>query len=154
MALKQYIPAIKYGNLLANDEMDSYTPGNLASNSLGNTVYPVVPANGTVVAQTGDATLAASDLNKITTNTGASGTITLTLPAVAGLAGYCQRVTLLAAQIVRLDPAGTESIFLNGSGVAGKYVNIAGVIGNYANIYCDGSRWLVLDYAGVVTKEA
>lgn len=135
--------------------------GNSVIDSTGNnitltrgSVYPVIPANGTVVARTGDVTLVASDLNKITTNTGAAGTITLTLPAVSGLAGYCQRVALTVAQVVRLDPAGTESIYLGGSGVAGKYVNIAGVIGNYCNIYCDGTQWLVLDYAGVLTKEA
>ncbi len=153
MSVKQYIPAIKYGNLVSADELDTYT-GAVVANSLGSAIYPVVPPNGTVVAQTADATLVAADLNKITTNTGASGTITLTLPSVAGLTGYTQKIGLTVAQIVRIDPAGTEAIFLNGSGVAGKYVNIAAVIGNYVNIYCNGTSWVVVDYAGVVTKEA
>lgn len=118
------------------------------------TVYPIVAPNSTPVAYTGDATLVAGDLNKNVTNTGASGTITLTLPAVSGLAGYTLHVEVTAAQIVRIDPAGTETIWLGGSGAAGKYLNIAAVIGNMADIYCDGSRWLVVNRDGVVTKEA
>ena len=117
-------------------------------------VYPIVAPSATPVAYTGDATLVAGDLNKNVTNTGAAGTITLTLPAVSGLTGYTLHVEVTAAQIVRVDPAGTESIFLGGSGVAGKYLNIAGVIGNCADIYCDGTQWLVVNRDGVLTKEA
>ena len=117
-------------------------------------VYPIVAPSSTPVAYTGDATLVASDLNKNVTNTGAAGTITLTLPSVSGLSGYTLHVEVTAAQVVRIDPAGTESIFLGGSGVAGKYLNIAGVIGNMADIYCDGTQWLVVGRDGVLTKEA
>lgn len=117
-------------------------------------LYPIVAPNGTPVAYTGDATLVAADLNKNVTNTGASGTVVLTLPSVSGLAGYVLHVEATAAQIIRVDAAGTETIWLGGSGAAGKYLNIAGVIGNMADIYCDGSRWLVVNRCGVVTKEA
>jgi len=126
---------------------------NAATFARGNT-YPIVAPSSTPVAYTGDATLVAADLNKNVTNTGAAGTITLTLPAVAGLTGYTLHVGLTAAQIVRIDPAGTEAIFLDGSGAAGKYLNIAGVIGNYCDIYCDGTQWLVVSRSGVLTKEA
>lgn len=126
---------------------------NNATFARGNT-YPMVAPSSTPVAYTGDATLVAADLNKNVTNTGAAGTITLTLPSVSGLTGYTLHVELTAAQVVRIDPAGTESIFLGGSGVAGKYANIAGVIGNMIDIYCDGTQWLIVNRDGVITKEA
>lgn len=126
----------------------------ILSNISSGRIYPIVPPSATPVAYTGDATLVAADLNKNVTNTGASGTITLTLPAVSGLSGYTLHVELTVAQIVRVDPAGTESIFLGGSGVAGKYLNIAGVIGNMVDIYCDGTQWIVVNRDGVITKEA
>lgn len=119
------------------------------------TIFPQVnPATGTVVAVTGDTTLVAADLNKIYTNGGAGGTVVLSLPAVAGLAGKLLKVQLLAAQIVRVLPVSGEAIALGGSAVVTKYLNIAAVIGNMVDIYCDGTRWMVVNYSGVVTKEA
>lgn len=113
-----------------------------------------VAADATVVPHTGDATLAASDMNKNHTNTGASGTAVLTLPAVASVQGGALCVFVTAAQIVRLLPQTGEAIYLAGSGVVSKYLNIAGVIGNTCQVFCDGTKWKVLDYSGVVTKEA
>lgn len=118
------------------------------------TVYPIVPASTAPTAYAADHTLVAGEMNTNVTNTGSSGTITLTLPAVAGLTGYVLHVELTVAQIVRVDPAGTEAIFLGGSGVAGKYANIAAVIGNMLDIYCDGTQWVVVNRDGVITKEA
>lgn len=114
----------------------------------------VLSPDATVTAKTADATLTTSDLNTILTNSGASGTVVLTLPAANTCREGMIRFTCLAAQILRVDPSGTEKIYLNGSGVAGKYLNIAAVIGNYAEIYCDGTNWYVTTYSGVVTKEA
>lgn len=118
------------------------------------TLYPIVAPSVAPTAYAADTTLVAANLNTNVTNTGASGTITLTLPAVSGLTGYVLHVELTVAQIVRIDPAGTEKIYLGGSGVAGKYANIAGVIGNMVDIYCDGTQWLIVGRDGVVTKEA
>src|SRR4051812_25725650 len=112
-----------------------------------------VRPDATVQANTADGTLTVANGGKIQTNTGAAGTITLTLPAVAASAGSAIKVQVTAAQIVRLDPTGTEKAYLGGDGVAGKYVQIAAVIGNYADLYCDGQYWLVTGYSGVVTKE-
>lgn len=117
-------------------------------------VYPIVAPSVAPTAYAADTTLVAGNLNTNVTNTGASGTITLTLPAVSGLAGYTLHVELTVAQIVRIDPAGTETIFLGGSGVAGKYANIAAVIGNMVDIYCNGTQWLIVNRDGVITKEA
>lgn len=117
-------------------------------------IYPIVSPFGTPVAYTGDATLVAADLNKNVTNTGASGTVVLTLPAVTGLTGYILHVEVTAAQIVRLLPVSGTAIALGGSAVVTKYLNIAGVIGNMVDVYCDGTRWLVVNRDGVITKEA
>jgi len=53
-----------------------------------------------------------------------------------------------------LVPASGEQIFLGGGGVADEKLTIAGVIGNYADVYCDGERYHVFDYNGVLTKAA
>lgn len=116
---------------------------------------PFVNPKATVVAKAADATLTVAECNGSNiTNTGASGTITLTLPAVASSGGVAFRVQLTVAQIVRLDPSGTEKIYLGGDGAAGKYLNIAAAIGNFATVFCDGVVWLVTNYSGVATKEA
>ncbi len=107
-----------------------------------------------VTAQAATATLVASDFGKTHTNTGSSGTIVLTLPAAAAVAGNFIRVQLTVAQIVRLQPVTGESIYFGGSGVVTKYLNIAGVIGNYVVVYSDGAAFHVIDADGVITKEA
>lgn len=126
---------------------------------MGVTEFDIVEEAGydtltTVKANTADATIAVADFPKNNTNTGASGTIVLTLPTAASVEGKKMRVYLTVAQIVRLDPSGTESIYLAGSGVAGKYLQIAGVIGNYCDVYSDGTAFYVLGFSGIVTKES
>jgi len=107
-----------------------------------------------VKANAATASIAIADFPKNNTNTGAGGTIVLTLPAAASVEGQKMRVYLTVAQIVRVDPYSTESIYLAGSGTAGKYLNIAGVIGNYCDIYSDGTYFYVTGFSGVVTKES
>ena len=126
----------------------------LSADGAVNVVKLGVSPKGVVVANTATGNVAAGDLGKIHTNTGSSGTIVLTLPAVAGLVGSHVKIAVTAATIIQVMPQTGEKIYLNGSGVATKYLNIAGVIGNFADIYCDGTDWMVLNYAGVVTKEA
>lgn len=173
--IENYQPAIKYNgglqtalpvileSTLAVTGATTFTGAIVASGGItgtsavpltNGTLYPIVPPSTAPTAYATDTTLVAANLNTNVTNTGASGTITLTLPAVSGLAGYTLHVELTVAQIVRIDPAGTETIFLGGSGAAGKYANIAAVIGNMVDIYCDGTRWLIIGRDGVVTKEA
>jgi hypothetical protein len=96
---------------------------------------------------------AATCAGLIVTNTGSAGTIVLTLPAVATMAGKALRIQVTVAQIVRASLTGV-GVYLAGSGVVTKYLNIAGVIGNYAVLYCDGAHYHVVDYSGVLTKEA
>lgn len=118
------------------------------------TVYKSISPKASVSAKDATATLATTDFNKILTNTGASGTVVLTLPAAANVSGDGIKVQITVAQIVQLTPATGEKIYLGGSGVASKYLNIAGVIGNYADIYSDGTDYIVTNYSGVLTKEA
>lgn len=107
----------------------------------------------TVKANATTAVVATADYPKNNTNTGATGTIALTLPAAADVKGKFARFQVTAAQIVQLVPASGEKIYLGGDGVADKYLQIAGVIGNYADIYSDGTDYLVMGYAGVLTKQ-
>ncbi len=112
-------------------------------------------AGGTVSAQAATATLVAADLSgKVTTNTGASGATTLTLPAASTLTGKYFSVTVLAAQIVNLSPIATDGVFLNGSGVDNKDLILAGTIGTSATVYSNGSDYYVVSHTSGVTKEA
>jgi len=115
---------------------------------------PLVAPDASVTAKAATGNLAIADYAKNLTNTGAAGTIVLTLLAAASAAGMAFRIQCTAAQIVRLLPQTGEKIYLGGSGVASKYLNIAAVIGNYVDVYCDGEKYLVTSYSGVVTKEA
>jgi len=47
------------------------------------TLFKTISPKATVSAQAATATLATTDFNKILTNTGSTGTVTLTLPAAA-----------------------------------------------------------------------
>jgi hypothetical protein len=120
-----------------------------------NPVYPQVNRRtATVTAKTTDYTILPAELNRVFSNTGASGTAVLTLPSVKGAKGKALTLHVLAAQILRALPVTGEAVNLNGSAVVTKYLNIAAVIGNYVDLYCDGVQWIVTGYAGTVTKEA
>jgi len=121
----------------------------------GNMVPAAVDPTLTPTAHTASATLVVADLNNIHTNTGAAASIGVTLPSAAasGADNTSLKIQMTAAQIVQLVPASGESIYLGGSGVADKYLQIAGVIGNYADLYCDGVKWMVTGYSGVLTKQ-
>ena len=117
------------------------------------TVVSSLDTNVTVKANASTASMKTYDFEKNNTNTGASGTIVLTLPAASSLAGKKARFQITVAQIVQLLPQTGEKIYLGGDGVASKYLQIAGVIGNYAEVYCDGTSFYVTAYSGVLTKE-
>lgn len=89
------------------------------------------------------------------TNTGASGAVTLSLPAATvGLHYYFY---LGAAQQLRIDPNGTETISLPSSGVpgaAGKYL-VADAVGETVHLVCAvAGTWSVMGYTGTWTAEA
>jgi hypothetical protein len=115
---------------------------------------PLVAPEAAVTAKAATGNLAIADYGVNLTNTGAAATVALTLLAAASAAGMPLRLYVTAAQIVQFVPASGEKIYLAGSGVADKYVQVAGVIGNYIDLFCDGEKYLVQGYSGVVTKQA
>lgn len=117
-------------------------------------VPAIALATGTVSAQASTATLDNTIAGKVVTNTGASGAITLTLPAASTLTGKYFSVTVLVAQIVNLSPAATDAVYLNGSGVDNKDLILAGTIGTSATLYSNGSDYIVVSHTAAVTKEA
>ena len=145
------------GRLLIGDGTDIKSVAvsgdvSLAASGAARVLKLGVPANGTVIAHSASGNIG-TDVDKIHTNTGAGGGIVLALPMLAGNAGKFLKFQLTAAQTVTITPQAGDSIFLGGSGVASKSAIIAGVIGNYVDLACDGARWLMLAYNGVVTKE-
>lgn len=108
-----------------------------------------------VEAHTGDDTLTVAESGSVHTSVGASGTITLTLPAAVVGLEYFFRVG--AAQQLRIDPNGTETIALPSTGVqgaAGKYL-VADADGESVHIVCDkAAQWTCYGFTGTWTAEA
>jgi hypothetical protein len=103
----------------------------------------------TVEAHTAADTLLASETGTCHTNTGASGTIAITLPAaVVGLHFY---FAIGAAQILQIEPASGETISLPSSGVpesANDYI-AADAVGETVHLMCcKAANWNVMGYTG------
>jgi hypothetical protein len=108
-----------------------------------------------VIVDADGATLTAGDTGAIISNAGASGAAVFALPAATpGLEFY---FLLEAAQELRIDPSGTETIALPSSGVqgaAGKYLS-ADAVREHVHLIClTAGTWDVLDYSGTWTAEA
>lgn len=108
-----------------------------------------------VEAHTADDTLTTAESGSVHTNTGASGTITIALPAATVGLEYFFRVG--AAQALRIDPNGSETISLPSTGVpgaAGKYL-VADAAGETVHLVCGvAGSWSVMGYTGTWTAEA
>ncbi len=109
----------------------------------------------TVQAKTAAYTIKTSECGTAFTNTGASGAVTLTLPAATPGLHYSFRVSV--AQELRIDPDGSETISLPSSGVpgaAGKYLT-ADAIGETVHLQCFvAGSWSVVGHTGTWTAEA
>lgn len=105
-------------------------------------------------AHTASDTLKVGEIGTIHSNRGASGAITLTLPAAA--VGMAYRFTVEAAQELRIDPNGTEVIGLPSTGAygaAGKYL-VADAVGEWVHLVCvEAGKWFAMGYAGTWTAE-
>lgn len=108
-----------------------------------------------VEAHTADDTLTASESGTAHSNTGASSTVVLTLPVAT--VGLRFMFAIGAAQALRIDPNGTETISLPSSGVpgaAGKYL-AADAVGETVELVCFiAGNWAVRGYTGTWTAEA
>ena len=108
-----------------------------------------------VVAKTADYTVTTGDSGKTLTSKGAAGTITMALPAA--VVGLNYRFYVGAAQELRIDPNGTETISLPSTGVAGaagKYLT-ANAIGETVELQCcEAGTWAVFGFTGTWTAEA
>jgi len=103
-------------------------------------------------AKAANYTVTANDSGAGFTNAGAGAAITFALPAATPGLHYYFRVS--AAQELRIDPNGTETISLPSSGVpqaAGAYLT-ADAIGETVHIVCPvAGTWAVFGYTGTWT---
>jgi hypothetical protein len=96
--------------------------------------------------------LTAGESGSVHTNNGATGTITLTLPASAS-AGTQFTFAIQAAQELRVDP-GTAAIKDDSAQTADKY-KTANVIGRSLTIVADANgNWITTGKNGTWTEEA
>ena len=102
-----------------------------------------------VVGAPAGAVLTAAHSGNIYTNAGASGAGSFDLPAAT--VGLYYSFYVVAAQELRINPNGSETIGLPSSGVqqaAGKYIT-ADAAGEYVDIVCiTAGKWETLNYRG------
>lgn len=107
-----------------------------------------------VEAHTAGDTLTVAESGSVHTTVGASGTVTLVLPAAVVGLEYFFRVG--AAQELRIDPDGTETIALPSTGVqgaAGKYLT-ANADGESVHLVCTkAGQWSAYGFTGTWTAE-
>jgi hypothetical protein len=108
----------------------------------------------TAEAHTAGDTLTAAESGSVHTNAGASGAIVLALPAATvGLEFF---FGVRAAQELRIDPNGSETISLPSDGIpgaAGKYLT-ANAIGETVHLVCvTAGTWAVMGFTGTWTAE-
>lgn len=105
-----------------------------------------------VSTKTADYTVLASDSGKTFSTAGASGTVVFSMPAA--VPGLKYRFYVGAAQELRIDPNGTETISLPSTGVAsaaGAYLT-ANAAGETADVECVvAGSWSVFGYTGTWT---
>jgi len=117
---------------------------------------PAEAIENLVEAHTADDTLTAVELRgSIHTTVGASDTVTFTLPAA--VVGMEVKFKVGAAQELRIDPNGTETVAVPSTGVqgaAGKYLT-ANAAGETVYLVCDtAGTWSSYGYSGTWTSES
>lgn len=106
----------------------------------------------TVATKTADYTVTAADNGTTFSTNGAGGTVTFALPAAT--VGLWYRFVSKAAQELRVDPNGTETMALPSSGAvqaAGAYLT-ANAVGECLEIACVvAGTWESVSYTGTWT---
>lgn len=111
-------------------------------------------ARRVVEAHTALDTLAVTESGSIHTNEGAGAAFAFTLPAA--VVGLEYLFYVMAAQELRIDPNGTETISgTNGAqGAAGKYIG-ADAVGEFAHVVCvKAGQWEIVANRGTWTHES
>lgn len=118
-------------------------------------VMPLVYTGQTITAHTTNFTLTAGESGSVHTTYGATGTVVATLPPAT--VGLEYEFEVGAAQELRLDPDGSETIALPSTGAqsaAGKYIT-ANAAGEGVHIRCTkAGQWSVVSYIGTWTAES
>lgn len=120
-------------------------------------VLPLVQPNlaPSVAVKTADYTVLAGESGMAFTTVGAAGTVVFALPAAT--VGLNYKFKVGAAQELRIDPNGTETIALPSTGVqgaAGKYLT-ANAAGETVFLFCDtAGTWSCYGFTGTWTAEA
>ena len=101
-----------------------------------------------VVAKTASYQLKASDMGKLFTNRGASGTITFTLPVIAAagkpaLSGWYCEFSTVAAQAIVIASSPADKLVVHADAAADT-VTTAATIGQNFKVVCDGTAWIVV----------
>lgn len=110
-----------------------------------------IAATMKVVAKTAAYTVKAEESGTVFTNTGASGSVTFTLPTVAtSLAGVYYYFFTVAAQniVVASDP--TDKLVVDNNASADTLTSSTSghVIGAGLLVICDGTQWLTMQGGG------
>lgn len=118
--------------------------------------FPTLNGRGPVEfqAKTANYTVLDSENGSGFTSVGAGGAITFAMPAA--LVGMHYYFYVGAAQELRIDPNGTETISLPSDGIpgaAGKYLT-ANAIGETVHLMCaKAGTWACMGYTGTWTAE-
>jgi hypothetical protein len=118
--------------------------------------FPMAVSTPTVANATADRTVTAAEANGeiFVSNLGASGAVTFALPAAT--VGMRVSAVVRAAQELRLDPNGSETIALPSSGVqgaAGKYLTADAVGENVELICLTAATWDAVGSTGTWTAQ-
>jgi len=134
----------------SSGDIDSITDSRVGHNVV--MPYGAGGVKKTIEAHTSDDTLTASESGSVHTNLGATGTVTLTLPASAPQ-GTVFGFAVQAAQELRIDP-GTAAIRDDSGQTADKYKS-ADAIGECLTVVADSNGdWAVIGKNGAWTEEA
>jgi hypothetical protein len=130
-------------------DIDSITDGRTGHNFV--IPYGAGGIKKTIEAHTSDDTLTAAESGSVHTNLGATGTVTLTLPASAP-AGTVFTFAVQAAQQLRIEP-GAATIRDDSGQTAGKY-KVADAIGECISLVADSNGdWVTIAKNGTWTEE-
>jgi hypothetical protein len=108
-----------------------------------------------VLAVTADRTLTVDYSGGLVTNRGASGTVDVTLPAVAVAKGMEVTFMRVAAQTLRVSPATGERMMKADGSLAAvsKGLELA-TDGAAIRVESDGTNWLMSQSRGTINEEA